>query len=83
MTIQVVAKDAGLRNGRHGFHLRRCGDERNPDKKYGSCTSITHATLNAPMGQNGPKSARWRPGAWKQGWVDRCHDGTDRGSIDH
>ena len=36
MTIKVVAKDAVLRNGRHGFHLHRCGDERNPDKKCGS-----------------------------------------------
>lgn len=36
MRITVHMDDAQLQDGLHGFHLHRCGDERNPDKTCGS-----------------------------------------------
>lgn len=36
MVLDISVEDEGIRDGLHGFHLHRCGDERNPDKTCGS-----------------------------------------------
>jgi Cu-Zn family superoxide dismutase len=36
MVLDIRVRDEGIRDGPHGFHLHRCGDERNPDKTCGS-----------------------------------------------
>lgn len=36
MALDISVQDDGIRDGLHGFHLHRCGDERNPDKTCGS-----------------------------------------------
>ncbi len=37
LTITIHLRFSKLKDGKHGFHLHRSGDERNPDKK---CTSL-------------------------------------------
>ena len=36
MVVDISVQDEGIQDGLHGFHLHRCGDERNPDKTCGS-----------------------------------------------
>lgn len=44
MTVKVAFKDKGLKDGLHGFHLHRCGDEVN--KKKNCASMCDHYTRN-------------------------------------